>query len=127
MMPVDELAESIRKLQLYWINPENIICSNLTDGQKNDVDDTILFLSEVTNQPADHANDIFKRWQLVVELQIFWAVEPKVESIQVAEIELMKKLTKLGWIVQQSSPHTTDPDTYQVTKTIYLTKSEEIK
>lgn len=99
----------------------------MTDGQKNDVDDTILFLSEVTNQPANHANDIFKRWQLVVELQIFWAVEPNVESIQVAEIELMKKLTKLGWIVQQSSPHTTDPDTYQVTKTIYLTRNEEIK
>lgn len=126
MMPVDELAEHIKKLQLNWINPENIICTNMTDGQKNDVNDTILFLSEVTNQPTNHANDIFKRWQLIVELQIFWAIDPNVESIQVAEIELMQKLTKLGWIVQQSSPHTTDPDTYQVTKTIYLTRNEEI-
>ena len=43
MMPVDELAEHIKKLQLNWINPENIICTNMTDGQKNDVNDTILF------------------------------------------------------------------------------------
>lgn len=126
MMPVDELAKNIKKLQLNWINPENIICTNMTEGQKNDVDDTILFLSEITNQPTNHANDIFKRWQLVVELQIFWAIDPNIESIQLAEIELMQKLTKLGWIVQQSSPHTTDPDTYQVIKTIYLTRNEEI-
>lgn len=126
MMPVNELAEHIKKLQLNWINPENIICTNMTDGQKNDVNNTIIFLSEVTNQPANHANDIFKRWQLVVELQIFWAIDPNIESIQLAEIELMQKLTKLGWIVQQSAPHTIDPDTYQVTKTIYFTRNEEI-
>ncbi|MCT6888767.1 MAG: DUF806 family protein [Lactobacillus sp.] len=127
MMPVDELAADIKTLQLNWVQPQNIICTNMTDGAKNDVNNTILFLSEVTNQPANHANDFFKGWLIVVELQVFWAIDPNVESIQISEIDLMKNLIDLGWLVQSSSPHVTDPDTGQVTKTIYFTKKEEIR
>lgn len=126
MMPVDLLAIDIKSLHLSWINQDNIICTNMTEGEKNDVKNTILFLTEAANQPANHANDNFKRWQIVVELQIFWAINPDVENIQIAEIELMQKLLDKGWLIQQSAPHTTDPDTTQVTKTIYLIRNEEI-
>ncbi len=39
----------------------------------------------------------------------------------------MRKIIDQGWLVEQSSPHTTDPDTGQITKTIYLIRNEEIK
>lgn len=127
MMPVDMLAQNIINLKLPWIKPANVICNNMTADQKNDVDDTILFLTEVTNQPANYSNDTIKRWQLVVELQIFWSSDPDVDNIQIAEIELMRKIIDQGWLVEQSSPHTTDPDTGQITKTIYFIRNEEIK
>lgn len=128
MMPVDMLAQNIINLKLPWIKPANVICNNMTADQKNDVDDTILFLTEVTNQPANYSNDTIKRWQLVVELQIFWGSDPDVDNnIQIAEIELMRKIIDQGWLVEQSSPHTTDPDTGQITKTIYFIRNEEIK
>lgn len=128
MMPVDMLAQNIINLKLPWIKPANVICNNMTADQKNDVDDTILFLTEVTNQPANYSNDTIKRWQLVVELQIFWGSDPVVDNnIQIAEIELMRKIIDQGWLVEQSSPHTTDPDTGQITKTIYFIRNEEIK
>ena len=127
MMPVDMLAKIIISLNLPWIEPANVICTNMTADQKNDVDNTILFLTEVTNQPANYSNDTIKRWQLVIELQIFWGSDPDVDNIQIAEIELMRKIIDQGWLVQQSSPHTTDPDTGQITKTIYLIRNEEIK
>lgn len=126
-MPVDLLAQNIISLNLPWIDPANVICTNMTIDQKNDVDNTILFLTEVTNQPTSYSNDTFKRWQLVVELQIFWGSDPEVNNIQIAEIELMKKIINQGWLVEQSSPHTTDPDTKQITKTIYFIRNEEIK
>lgn len=128
MMPVDMLAQNIINLKLPWIKPANVICNNMTADQKNDVDDTILFLTEVTNQPANYSNDTIKRWQLVVELQIFWGSDPDVDNdIQIAEIELMRKIIDQGWLVEQSSQHTTDPDTGQITKTIYFIRNEEIK
>ena len=128
MMPVDMMAQNIINLKLPWIKPANVICNNMTADQKNDVDDTILFLTEVTNQPANYSNDTIKRWQLVVELQIFWGSDPDVDNnIQIAEIELMRKIIDQGWLVEQSSPHTTDPDTGQITKTIYFIRNEEIK
>lgn len=128
MMPVDMLAQNIINLKLPWIKPANVICNNMTADQKNDVDDTILFLTEVTNQPANYSNDTIKRWQLVVELQIFWGSDPDVDNnIQIAEIELMRKIIDQGWLVEQSSPHMTDPDTGQITKTIYFIRNEEIK
>lgn len=127
MMPVDLLAQNIISLNLRWINPANVICTNMNDDQKNDVDDTILFLTEATNQPVSHSNDQIKRWQIAIELQIFWGSDPDVDNIQIAEIELMKRLVDQGWLVEQSSPHTTDPDTQQITKTIYFIRNEEIK
>lgn len=126
-MPVDMLAQNIISLNLPWIEPANVICTNMTADQKNDVDNTILFLTEATNQPANYSNDTIKRWQLVVELQIFWGLDPDVDNIQIAEIELMRKIIDQGWLVEQSSPHTTDPDTGQITKTIYFIRNEEIK
>ena len=121
------LAQNIISLKLQWINPANVICTNMDDDQKNDVDDTILFLTEAINQPVAHSNDQIKRWQIAIELQIFWGSNPDVDNIQIAEIELMKKLINQGWLVEQSSPHTTDPDTKQITKTIYFIRNEEIK
>ena len=121
------LAQNIISLKLQWINPANVICTNMNDDQKNDVDDTILFLTEAINQPVAHSNDQIKRWQIAIELQIFWGSNPDVDNIQIAEIELMKKLINQGWLVEQSSPHTTDPDTKQITKTIYFIRNEEIK
>ncbi len=62
MMPVDMLAKNIISINLPWIEPANVICTNMTADQKNDVDNTILFLTEDTNQPANYSNDTIKRW-----------------------------------------------------------------
>ncbi|WP_436409883.1 DUF806 family protein [Lactiplantibacillus plantarum] len=43
-----------------------------------------------------------------------------------AEIALMKSFKQAGWLIVSSQHHTTDPDTNQVTKTIYITKNEMI-
>lgn len=124
-LPVDELRDDILALNLPWVIPDNIVCSNLSSQQMNDIDNTIVFITEAGNQPAIYANNQIVRWQNSLEVQIFWGVNTDV-NIQSAEVELMKQLLEKGWLIQQSGSHTTDPDTQQITKTIYVTQNQAI-
>lgn len=124
-LPVDELRDDILALNLSWLAPDNIVCSNLSLEQMNDVDNTIIFITEASNQPINWANAKIGRWQITLEVQIFWAINTEV-NIQEAEIELMQKLIDKGWLIEQSGSHTIDPDTQQVTKTFYVIQNQAI-
>lgn len=124
-LPVDQLRDDILALNLPWITPDNIVCSNLSLDQMNDTDNTIIFITEASNQPASWANAKIGRWQITLEVQIFWSINADV-NIQLAEVDLMKQLLEKGWLIQQSGSHTTDPDTQQITKTFYVTQNQQI-
>jgi hypothetical protein len=124
-LPVDELRDDILSLNLTWVKPDNVVCSNLSSEQMNDTDNTIIFITEAGNQPTVWANNQIVRWQVSLEVQIFWAVDTEI-NIQSAEIDLMKQLIEKGWLIEQSGSHTVDPDTQQTTKTVYVTNNKTI-
>jgi hypothetical protein len=124
-LPVDELRDDILALNLQWVAPDNVVCSNLSSEQMNDVDNTIVFITEASNQPTVWANNQIVRWQNSLEVQIFWGVNTTV-NIQTTEIELMQQLIDKGWLIEQSGSHTIDPDTQQITKTFYVVNNKAI-
>lgn len=124
-LPVDELRDDILELNLSWVLPDNIVCSNLSASQMNNTDNTIVFITEAGNQPTVWANNQIVRWQNSLEVQIFWGVNTTV-NIQSAEIDLMQQLIDKGWLIEQSGSHTIDPDTQQITKTFYVTNNQPI-
>lgn len=124
-LPVDELRDNILELNLQWVAPDNVVCSNLSLEQMNDTNNTIVFITEASNQPANWANAKIGRWQITLEIQIFWSINAEV-NIQSAEIDLMKQLIEKGWLIEQSGSHTIDPDTQQTTKTFYVTQNQPI-
>ncbi|MDF7639961.1 DUF806 family protein [Lactobacillus sp. ESL0791] len=125
MMPVDELAQDIRDLSLPWINSDSIATTNLSAEQMNDTANTIIFITESDYIPQ-YANSRIRRWLTQLELQIFWALEPPVNIVE-AELDLIDKLEDLGWNVDPRGSHITDPNTQQLTKTIYLEKLLDTK
>jgi hypothetical protein len=86
-----------------------------------------MLLQETDSSPAYLANSTFKGLAMGVEIQIFYKVDLANDFNPLeAEIALMKSLKEAGWLIVSSQHHTTDPDTNQVTKTIYVTKNEMI-
>ncbi|WEV36216.1 DUF806 family protein [Lactobacillus sp. ESL0677] len=121
-LPTIMLKKDLLSLNLSWVTSDNVALGSLNQSQQKDTKQTIILLQEVANEPTGYANSTFKRWHIEVEMQIFWALKPRV-NIQEQEVSLMRSLLRLGWKVQpHNSNHTVDPDTKQTTKTIYLDK-----
>lgn len=86
-----------------------------------------MLLQETDSSPAYLANSTFKGLAMGVEIQIFYKIDLADDFNPLeAEIALMKSLKEAGWLIVSSQHHSIDPDTNQVTKTIYVTKNEMI-
>lgn len=125
LLPVSQVAILVNALNLTWIDKVH-----LNAIPKEDLDNTtstIMLLQETDSSPAYLANSTFKGLAMGVEIQIFYKIDLADDFNPLeAEIDLMKSLKEAGWLIVSSQHHTTDPDTNQVTKTIYVTKNEMI-
>ncbi|AUI79089.1 phage tail protein [Lactiplantibacillus pentosus] len=125
LLPVSQVPSLVNSLNLTWI--DKVYLNTIPKDDLDNTTSTVMLLQETDSSPAYLANNTFKGLAMGVEIQIFYKVhlEDDFNPLE-AEIGLMKVLKDSGWLIVSSQHHTTDPDTNQVTKTIYVTKNEMI-
>ncbi|MCC6117647.1 DUF806 family protein [Lactiplantibacillus plantarum] len=125
LLPVSQVASLVNTLKLTWL--DKVYLNEIPNEDLDNTDLTVLLLQETDSSPAYLANNTFKGLAMGVEIQIFYKVNlaDNFNPLE-AEIALMKSLKASGWLIVSSQHHTTDPDTNQVTKTIYVTKNQMI-
>ena len=125
LLPVSQVSSLVNALNLTWV--DKVYPNEIPNEDLDNTDITVMLLQETDSSPAYHANSTFKGLAMGVEIQIFYKVdlEDDFNPIEV-EIALLKALKDAGWLIVASQHHTTDPDTNQLTKTIYVTKNEMI-
>lgn len=125
LLPVSQVASLVDSLNLTWL--DKIFPNEIPYEYLDNTDITAMLLQETDSSPAYLANNTFKGLAMGVEIQIFYKVDLADDFNPLeAEIALMKSFKAAGWLIVSSQHHTTDPDTNQVTKTIYVTKNEII-
>ncbi|ARW24633.1 DUF806 family protein [Pediococcus acidilactici] len=125
LLPVSQVASLVDSLDLTWL--DKVYLNAIPKEDLDNTDSTVLLLQETDSSPAYLANSTFKGLAMGVEIQIFYKIDLADDFNPLeAEIALMKSLKDAGWLIVSSQHHTTDPDTNQVTKTIYVTKNEMI-
>lgn len=125
LLPVSQVASLVDSLNLTWV--DKVYLNSIPKDDLDNTDSTVMLLQETDSSPAYLANSTFKGLAMGVEIQIFYKVDLADDFNPLeAEIALMKSLKEAGWLIVSSQHHTTDPDTDQVTKTIYVAKNEMI-
>lgn len=125
LLPVSQVASLVNPLKLTWL--DKVYLNEIPNEDLDNTDTTVMLLQETDSSPAYHANSTFKGIAMGVEIQIFYKIDLANDFNPIeAEIALMKTLKDAGWLIVSSQHHTTDPDTNQLTKTIYVTKNEMI-
>ena len=125
LLPVSQVAGLVNALNLTWV--DEVYLNAIPKEDLNNTNSTVMLLQETDSSPVYLANSTFKGLAMGVEIQIFYKVDLADDFNPLeAEIALMKSLKEAGWLIVSSQHHTTDPDTDQVTKTIYVTKKEMI-
>ena len=125
LLPVSQVASLVDFLNLTWL--DKVYLNSIPKEDLKNTASTVMLLQETDSSPAYLANSTFKGLAMGVEIQIFYKVNLADDFNPLeAEIALMKSLKAPGWLIVSSQHHTTDPDTNQVTKTIYVTKNEMI-
>ncbi|WP_347920899.1 DUF806 family protein [Pediococcus acidilactici] len=125
LLPVSQVASLVNTLNFTWL--DKVYLNEIPKEDLDNTDTTVMLLQETDSSPAYHANNTFKGLAMGVEIQIFYKVNLADDFNPIeAEVALMKTLKAAGWLIVSNQHHTTDPDTNQVTKTIYVTKNEMI-
>lgn len=125
LLPVSQVASLVNALKLTWL--DKVYLNEIPNEDLDNTTSTVMLLQETDSSPAYLANNTFKGLAMGVEIQIFYKVNLADDFNPLeAEIALMKSLKASGWLIVSSQHHTTEPDTNQVTKTIYVTKNEMI-
>ncbi|BBM21131.1 DUF806 family protein [Lactiplantibacillus pentosus] len=125
LLPVSQVASLVNSLNLTWI--DKVYLNTIPNEDLDNTTSTVMLLQETDSSPAYLANNTFKGLAMGVEIQIFYKIDLADDFNPLeAEIALLKAIKDAGWLIVSSQHHTTDPDTNQVTKTIYVTKNEMI-
>ncbi|MEE6674833.1 DUF806 family protein [Pediococcus acidilactici] len=125
LLPVSQVASLVDSLNLTWL--DKVYLNEIPNEDLDNTGSTVMLLQETDSSPTYLANSTFKGLAMGVEIQIFYKIDLADDFNPLeAEIALMKSLKANGWLIVSSQHHTTDPDTNQVTKTIYVTKNEMI-
>lgn len=125
LLPVSQVASLVNALNLTWV--DKVYLNSIPNEDLDNTNSTVMLLQETDSSPAYLANSTFKGLSMGVEIQIFYKIDLADDFNPLeAEIALLKAIKDAGWLIVSSQHHTTDPDTNQVTKTIYVTKNEMI-
>lgn len=84
----------------------------------------VILVRESSNEPGNYANNVPKDQLLGVEVQIFFNEQAK--DVQRTELQVQNLLIDNGWRLTTSRPHTWDPDTNWLTKTMFFEKTETL-
>lgn len=122
-LPVNQAADLVKAGHFSWIADDHIFTTSIPEEFIDNDSATVMRIDEYQNQPSGYANRRFNSMEIGVEIQIYYAADADFD-IQSAEIALQRWFKQNRWEVAISREHSYDPDTNQLTKTIYFIKTE---
>ena len=119
-LPVIQAENLLKTVNYDWI--DHIYRGSIPESADNAGTTTDVVITESENGPINYANNVFKGWQIGVEVQIFYSLNIEL-NIQDLEIIFAQLFQNNGWRIDQSKNHIKDPDTGQVSKVFYFIKN----
>lgn len=122
MLAVTQASKLLESFNLDEI--DKVYSFNLPQEQIDNVDDTVALITDL-NTNLDYGNDDFYSKDREVELQIFYKLDVDFDTDEL-ETKILKYFTENNWSVADISGHVLDPDTKQLTFTVYLDNIEQL-
>lgn len=123
MSAVDDAVTLLNQENISGIDA--IYGNNLPQEAVDNVNSTIVLVTDAANDPSDFGNDDFWSLNQEVEIQIWYSqsLDSDPETIEVA---MMKQFVRQNWQVAAVRQRTLDPDTQQLSNTFYFSRTKNI-
>jgi len=114
-------------MALAVVDAKNVIETAKIDGidAVNTINKT---LNEITNAKTNlggYGSNHFNTLRREVEVQVFYSLHPSV-SVDDVEVSLYRAFENAGWEIGETHGHTYDPETHQLTVTMYLYQTKVV-
>lgn len=116
------MAENLLE-QASYQQIDEIYTLNLPEEAQENVDTTVVLITDVNSQPDLGGNDGFYAYDTQIELQIFYKKDLDFDP-ESLEIPLLQLFKANHWQINQVKSHVVDPGTFQMTATFYLSYSK---
>lgn len=115
-----KILESLKTAEL-----DAVYTVNLPREIQENVDETIALITEVDIQLSGFGNDDFFEIENTIQLQVFHKLRPKY-NLSDFEKSILKGFFSAHWNIVDIKPKIYDPDTEQLTWSVYMTKRKEL-
>lgn len=98
---------------------------NLPAEEVENVNQTLVLITDANTNLGGYGSNHFNTLRREVEVQVFYALHPSV-SIDDVEVSLYRAFENAGWEIGETHGHTYDPETHQLTVTMYLYQTKVV-
>ena len=123
MSAVDDAVALINQANITVI--DTVYGNNLPQEAVDNLNSTIILITDAANDPASYGNDDFFALNQEVEIQI-WYSQQLDSDPEIIELAMMKAFTHQHWQVAAVRQRTLDPDTHQLSNTFYFSRTKNI-
>ncbi|MFR6585713.1 MAG: DUF806 family protein [Lacticaseibacillus rhamnosus] len=123
MSAVDDAVKLLNQAKI--ANIDAVKGNNLPKELVDNVNKTVVLITDAADDPATHGNNDFWSLNQEVEVQIWYSqlLDSDAEAIEIA---MMKAFTHQHWQVATVRQRTFDPDTQQLFNTFYFSRTKNI-
>lgn len=123
MSAVDDAVDLIKKANIAGIDA--IYGNNLPQSELDNVDKTVVLITDAANDPAMMGNNDFWALNQEVEVQI-WYSQSLDSDPETIDIAMMKAFTHQHWQVTVVRQRVLDPEAKQLFNTFYFSRTKNI-
>lgn len=98
---------------------------NLPAEEVENVNQTLVLITDANTNLGGYGSNHFNTLRREVEVQVFYALHPSV-SVDNVEVSLYRAFENAGWEIGETHGHTYDPETHQLTVTMYLYQTKVV-
>lgn len=98
---------------------------NLPAEEVENVNQTLVLITDANTNLGGYGSNHFNTLRREVEVQVFYALHPSV-SVDNVEVSLYRAFETAGWEIGETHGHTYDPETHQLTVTMYLYQTKVV-
>lgn len=98
---------------------------NLPAEEVENVNQTLVLITDANTNLGGYGSNRFNILRREVEVQVFYALHPSV-SVDDVEVSLYRAFENAGWEIGETHGHTYDPETHQLTVTMYLYQTKVV-
>lgn len=124
MSAVDDAVMLINQAHITGI--DMVYGNNLPQEAIDNVNSTIVLVSDAADNPSDWGNDDFFSLTQEVEVQVWYSQQLETDP-EIIEVAMMKAFTHGYWQVAAVRQRTLDPDTQQLGNTFYFGRTKILK